>query len=136
MPDLTLDDALTLLAAAVTHARAEGIPIAAAVLDTGGMTIAAHRMDGCFPDGLALADKKAYGALNLRTATATAAEAFPAPVQQALTTAAPRVTFLPGGIPIHRGEALIGALGVTGGTGEQDVACCAAALNALPATTA
>jgi glc operon protein GlcG len=136
MGDLTLDQALTLLTAAVAHARAEGVPIAASVVDDGGLTIAVHRMDGCFPSGVRLAEKKAYGALNLRAPTHLAAEGFPEAVQRALVAAEPRVTFLHGGVPIVRGGAVVGALGVTGGTGEQDVACCEVALKALDAATA
>jgi uncharacterized protein GlcG (DUF336 family) len=131
MGELTLNQAVSMLNAAVAHARSEGVAMTASVLDAGGLTIAVHRMDGSFPSAVLLAEKKAYGALNLRAPTHLAAERFPEAVQRALVAAEPRVTFLHGGVPIVRDGALVGAFGVTGGTGEQDVACCEVALKAL-----
>jgi uncharacterized protein GlcG (DUF336 family) len=136
MDGLSLDQALTLLNAAVAHAGADGVASAATVVDAGGVPIAAQRMDGCFPSGILLAERKAYGALNFRHPTHVVAESFPEWVQRSLVAAEPRVTFLAGGVPIIRDGAVIGALGVTGGTGEQDVGACEAALKALEATLA
>ncbi|WP_431974778.1 LLM class flavin-dependent oxidoreductase [Micromonospora haikouensis] len=131
MPDISLDQALTLLRAVVDHAGKIGAVVAAEVVDASGTTVAAQRMDGCFPSAGVLARKKAYGALNFRLPTHVAVEAFPEPVRTALLAAEPGLTFLPGGVPVLREGVVVGALGVTGGAGEQDVACCDAALEAL-----
>jgi glc operon protein GlcG len=136
MADITLTEALAMLSAATEQAHAAGNPIAVAVLDRAGIEIAAQRMDGMFPSGGTLARKKAYGALNLGQPTHVAIEGYPAPVQAALIAAEPAVSFLPGGMPVLRDGAVVGAIGVTGGTGEQDVACCDAALKALDGAAA
>lgn len=135
MTELKLDHALAMLAAVVRQARADGAAVAATVLDAAGATVAAQRMDGIFPAAATLADRKAFGALNCRMTTRDASAAFPEPIRQALTAAEPRLGFLHGGVPIARDGAVIGALGVAGGSGEQDVACCEAALAALAALT-
>lgn len=131
MTDLKLDDALAMLAAVVRQARADGAVVSATVLDAAGATVAAQRMDGIFPAAATLADRKAFGALNCRMPTGEASEVFPEPIRQALSAAEPRISFLLGGVSIARDGAVIGALGVAGGSGEQDAACCEAALAAL-----
>ena len=51
------------------------------------------------------------------------------PTQIASFTTTPRVTLLPGGLPISVGGVLIGGIGVGGGTGDQDVLVAQAALS-------
>lgn len=131
MTELSLDHTLAMLAAVVRQARADGAVVAATVLDAAGATVAAQRMDGIFPAAATLADRKAFGALNCRMSTREASGVFPEPIRQALVAAEPRISFLHGGVPVLRDGAVVGALGVAGGTGEQDAACCEAAIAAL-----
>jgi uncharacterized protein GlcG (DUF336 family) len=127
----TLAQARAALDAAIETATSEGVAVAAVVVDGTGDVVALYRMAGTYPCSAELATKKAYGALNFRAPTHVAAGSFPPDVQLALIAAVPRVTFLQGGVPLSEGDTLIGAVGVSGGTGEQDLACCQAAVKAL-----
>lgn len=128
---MTLSDAIAMLDAAIARATAEGTVVAAVVLDGAGAVVALRRMDGALPSAVQLAEKKAYGAVNFRLPTQVAAESFPPHLQLTLLAAEPRVTFLHGGVPVSRDGRVVGAIGVAGGSGEQDVACCEAAVSAL-----
>ena len=55
------------------------------------------------------------------------------PVVMASILKAPNVTLLPGGIPLMSGETVIGAIGASGGSGEQDVEVSQAGVAALGA---
>jgi uncharacterized protein GlcG (DUF336 family) len=127
----TLAQARTALDAAIETAKSEGVDVAAVVVDGAGDVVALYRMAGTYPCSAELATKKAYGALNFRAPTHVAADSFPPHLQLALIAAEPRVTFLQGGVPLSDGSNILGAVGVSGGTGEQDLACCQAAVKAL-----
>ncbi len=98
-------------------------PLSAVVLDTGGHEIAFERQDGASPGRFAIAKAKAYGAVMLgMTGTAQMARAE----QQAYFMAAVNGLFdgkvipVPGGILIKENGVVIGALGVTGDTSDND----------------
>lgn len=124
--------ALRAIDAALTQAESLGIQICAAVVDSAGRSVAAARMPGAFLISNEIAHRKAYSA---------AAVGAPADVvDELLAGEAPRVregvlqagfTLIRGGLPLREGEVLIGAVGVSGGSEAQDVACAQAAAAAL-----
>lgn len=124
--------ALRVIAAAVAHAEKIGIRVCVAVLDSAGTLAGFVRMPGAFLVSGEIAMRKARGA---------AAIGVPADVvEQILTEEAPRVregllhagfNLIRGGVPLRDGEALIGAVGVSGGSEAQDVECAQAAAAAL-----
>jgi glc operon protein GlcG len=124
-PQIGLDLALRLLAAVRAEAVADGLAVAAAVADSGGHVIASVRMDGAALGAMKLAVDKAYTAVLWQTPTGVFMETTqPGGDDWGFNaTSDGRIVVYAGGLPIFDGDELCGALGVSGGTGEQDEAC-------------
>lgn len=124
--------ALRVLHGALDKAEALGIQVCVAVVDSAGRQVAFARMPGAFLISGDIAQNKARS---------TAAIGVPADlIEQALAQEAPRVregivlsglSLIRGGMPLHDGPALIGAVGVSGGSEAQDVDCALAGVAAL-----
>ncbi len=133
---MNLDLGIALMSAARAEAMSMGVPMAIAVVDTGGALVAFARMDGT-PFPLAeVAIGKAYTAAAFARPSAEVAEVFAGRVQFTTSISVAtdgRVMFSKGGAPVFADGALIGGMGASGGTGEQDLAVVEAALAAVPA---
>lgn len=127
-----IEPALRLLAEVRAEAARQGILVAAAVADRGGNAVASARMDGAALGAMALAVDKAYTAVLWEVPTGDfMSSTQPGGADWGFnTTTGGRVVVYAGGLPIFEGGDLLGALGVSGGTGEQDEACARAALAA------
>ncbi len=103
-----------------------------AVVDSGGNLKAFLRMDGAEQAGPTLAVDKAYTALAHRTPTHELAnQAAPGgPLFGLHAAAGGRYVIFGGGIPVAVGGRVVGAVGVSGATVEQDVACAQAGVEA------
>jgi uncharacterized protein GlcG (DUF336 family) len=119
---------------ALAHGRALGLPpLTVAVLDAGGCLVSFKREDGSSllrPD---IAQAKAYGALGMGTgsrAIAQRAAAAPAFVAAVNALAGGRLVPVPGGVLIRSAKAIIGAVGITGASSDQDEACAVAGIEA------
>jgi len=129
---ITLAGANALIAAAVAKAREIGVSMSIAVVDESGILKAFTRMDGAGPATADIVPRKAYTAAAFRTSTqALAQRSQDQPTQIASFTTTPRVTLLPGGLPISVGGVVIGGIGAGGGSGDQDVMVAEAALAAV-----
>jgi len=130
--EVSLVQALALLAAVREEAGRQGLAVAAAVADRGGHVIASARMDGSPLGAMVLALDKAYTAVLWQTPTGEFMESTqPGAADWGFTsTSGGRIVVYAGGLPLFAGDGLIGALGVSGGTGEQDEACAKAAIAA------
>ncbi|WP_419996501.1 GlcG/HbpS family heme-binding protein [Streptomyces boninensis] len=130
---LSTTDADTLVTAAHQAAAAAGVPVAVTVLDAGGHLLAFRRDDRAVLIAGETSTRKAYTALQLNAATADLVDLVkPDGPFHTLPTALDRpLLFIAGGIPIHRDGHLIGALGLGGGTPEQDHGFAKTALSAL-----
>lgn len=128
---LTLADTKTLLNAAEQFALDAGLKLTIVVLDTGGHLLGLYRMDGAYLSTHKVADAKAYTAVNFGQSTGVLAERFPAPSQAALGVIDHRLTFLKGGLPIQKEGKVVGAIGVSGATADQDEQCAQFALQTL-----
>lgn len=123
---LTLDQARAAIRGTFdAGAEASLKPLSAIVLDAGGHALAFERQDGSSPGKFAIAHGKAYGAVMLGMPGSAQMER--AESQHYFMTAmngafGGAVVPVPGGILIMDGETVIGALGVTGDTSENDVA--------------
>jgi uncharacterized protein GlcG (DUF336 family) len=127
--NVTLARACEIVDAAVAAAHALEVAVAAIVLDSGGHFVAGQRMDGAYFSTFQIAERKAFTAVNFRTPTEAMRERLPAVDYQVLiATTDPRLTFLPGGVPVVQDGEVIGALGVSGGSGAQDIEICQVAL--------
>jgi uncharacterized protein GlcG (DUF336 family) len=125
-----LDLAEAILAAARSAAAREGIPAALAVSDPGGHLIAFARMDGAPLGASELAIDKAHTAVLWEMRTGEFQQSTqPGGADWGLTASAGgRIVVYAGGVPVHVDGALVGAVGMSGGTGEQDEACVLEAL--------
>jgi uncharacterized protein GlcG (DUF336 family) len=130
---VTYELATRLVAAAVNAAEEMSIRIGVVVLDEGAETIATGKMDGAFRTTTSFATKKAFTALNFGVPSSVMVERIqPVERQAVIALADPRLTFIGGGVPIKDQDGIaIGAIGASGGTAEQDAACCEAALSVL-----
>ncbi|WP_440103033.1 GlcG/HbpS family heme-binding protein [Streptosporangium sp. H16] len=132
---MNLELALRMCEAAVRQAAREGALISVAVVDAGGHLVAFQRMDGARITGPVLAPGKAYTAVAHRMPTADLAPLV-LPGGELYGLAGDRYVCFGGGVPLgeagdERGvsvvSAVAGAVGVSGGTVSQDVACAEAA---------
>ena len=130
--EIGLERALALLAHVREAAAREDLAVSAAVCDRGGNPVAQARMDGAALGATALAVDKAYTAVLWQVPTGEFMQSTqPGGVDWGFnTTTGGRVVVYAGGLPIFAGGELVGGLGVSGGTGEQDEACARAALTA------
>lgn len=132
---LLLRSANKIIAEALAQAGRDRVPpLTVAVVDTSGHLIAAQRDDGASMFRFDVAFGKAWGAVAMGCSSATlAARAADNPnfFGALASTSRGRLLAQPGAVLIRSAEgALIGAVGASGGTGEQDAACCAAGVTA------
>ena len=139
MAGVSLTKARTIIRKAMDHGKANGLkPLSVVVLDDGGHVIAFERGDGASPGRFGIAHGKAYGAVMLGMAgKAQLARAE----QQAFFMAAVNGVFggqvvpVPGGVLIRDGRGrLMGAVGVTGDTSDNDADAALAGLAAAGLT--
>jgi uncharacterized protein GlcG (DUF336 family) len=135
MARLKLKHAETIIDAALTEGRKLKLaPLAIAVLDAGGHLIAFKREDGAGIVRFDIAYGKAWGALGMGYGTreiAARAEKFPAFITSLYAISQGRAVPSPGGALIldQDGE-VIGAVGVSGDTGDNDELCALAGVAA------
>lgn len=117
--------------AVVERARELGVRQAVAVLDANGLLMAFCRMEGAPLISREMAQNKALTALFGSSARDPFARSGGDPALLASSSQRRRITPIGGGLSIVAGEQRIGAIGVSGGTLEQDLACAQAGLTAL-----
>ncbi|WP_338113161.1 heme-binding protein [Paenibacillus artemisiicola] len=120
---LTLELAKRMLNEAERKAKELGILENIAIVDDGGNLLAFHRMDGARIGGIQIAVDKAWTALAMQTPTAALSEtAVPNGPQFGInTTNQGRIVILKGGVPLVKNGELLGAIGVSGSSGDNDV---------------
>lgn len=129
---ITAEAAHAAVAAAVAKARDLGVAINACVVDAGGHQIAFLRGDGAFLPSGKIARDKAYTAAGFGAPTGALYDALAreAPVLAGIS-AQPGVALFQGGLPIRANDELIGGIGVSGASAEQDEECAHAGLRAI-----
>ena len=135
---LTSDDALALCAAARTAAEDLGIPMSFAVMDPGGHLVALVRMDGAQWITATVAQGKAWTAAAYGTPSAAQKDkmaSLPNFASALTTMTGGAYTPQTGAVPVYRDGVLLGAIGASGGTGDQDEAVCTTAVTATGAGT-
>jgi uncharacterized protein GlcG (DUF336 family) len=134
---LTLEDALVLLEAAEAEAERIGVAETICIADDGAHPIALHRMTGARLTGVEIAIAKAFTAAGHQRDTHKFNEppngpALPGNEAFGINQMHPgKFAIFVGGFPIVYQGQVIGAVGVSGGNGEQDKAVGAAALKAF-----
>jgi uncharacterized protein GlcG (DUF336 family) len=132
---ISQDATHTVIVAAQAHARDQGLKVTVAVVDIGGLLMGLDRMDGAPPLSAQIAEAKAQGAAVWHRDGHVLAEVNEQ--RPGFVTAVSQMTRLPliagaGSLVIRDGEgAVLGAVGVSGGTPDEDRACAEAGLGAL-----
>ncbi len=119
---ITLDQARQVIAAAEKKAGEIGQPMNVAVVDEGGNLLAFARMENAWRGSIDIAINKAFTSRAFDIATIDLADNAQ-PGQQFYgihVSNGGRIMIFAGGIPLKRGGAVIGAVGVSGGSKEQD----------------
>ncbi len=120
---ITLDEALRVIMAARKKAEEIGVMQNIAVVDEGGNLTAFARMDGAWRGSIDIAINKAYTARAFDMSSADLGK-ISQPGEMCFGIHASndlRVIIFGGGIPLQRGGKITGAIGVSGGTVDQDV---------------
>jgi uncharacterized protein GlcG (DUF336 family) len=132
---LTQETTRTVIAAAQAHARELGLRVTVAVVDAGGLLTGLERMDGAPPLSAQIAEAKAQGAAVWHRDGHALGEV--AQDRPAFVAAVSQMTRLPliagaGSLVIRDGDGVVlGAVGVSGGTPDEDRACAQAGLAVL-----
>ncbi|TDU25546.1 uncharacterized protein GlcG (DUF336 family) [Panacagrimonas perspica] len=119
---VTLKDARNIFAAAEKRAAEIGQPMNIAVVDSGGNLVAHERMDGAWIGSVDISINKAFTARAFNIATKDLADNSQ-PGQQFFGIHGSnhgRIMIFAGGIPLKKNGHVVGAVGVSGGSGEQD----------------
>jgi uncharacterized protein GlcG (DUF336 family) len=130
---LTLERAREVIAAARAEAARAGFkPLTVVVLDAGGHVIAVEREDGSSNSRFEIAFGKAHGALALgmgSRALMARAEQQPYFIAAATSAVGGALIPVPGGVLVRDADLLIGAVGVSGDTSDNDEAAAIAGIN-------
>ena len=130
---VSLDDAQRIIAAGQAKATEIESPSNIAVVDAGGNLVAHVRMDGAWIASIDISINKAFTARALDVSTEDLA-ANAGPGEQFYGRHASNgghIMIFTGGVPLRHNGQVVGAVGVSGGTGEQDKTVAEAAVAAL-----
>jgi uncharacterized protein GlcG (DUF336 family) len=132
MADITLQQAQFVLEAALKKAAESGTLMDIAIVDAGGNLKAFARMDGAWLGSIDIAVKKARTArmFNMNTGEIGKLSQPGGPLYNIEVSNGGLITF-PGGIPLQSDGEVIGAIGVSGSTVEDDHAVAAAGAHAI-----
>ncbi|MBI5014432.1 MAG: heme-binding protein [Deltaproteobacteria bacterium] len=130
---LSLTQAKAMIEASEKKATEIKKPMNIAVVDEGGNLLAFARMDNSILVSIQISIDKAWtaAALKLPTAALTPLSQPGQPLFGIHTTNQGRVVIFGGGLPIQMGEQVVGGLGVSGGSVEQDMQVAEAGLAAF-----
>ena len=136
MATISLRRARTIIRKTLEQGQQMGLkPLSVVVLDDGGHVIAFERSDGASPGRFAIAQGKAYGAVMLGmagTAQMQRAEAQAYFIAAAGAALGGQMVPVPGGILVRDAKGrVLGAVGVTGDTSDNDAAAGRAGIEAV-----
>ncbi|WP_156257010.1 GlcG/HbpS family heme-binding protein [Sandarakinorhabdus oryzae] len=135
-PTLTLAAARIVTDAAQAEADKRGLKVTIVVVDPAGVPIALRRMDDAPPAGPDIATGKAQTAARFGSPTALYEQRLQKEGQLRYLTFPGAMVASEGGIPLKRDGKTIGAVGVSGGTSQEDGLIAAAGVAALEAALA
>jgi uncharacterized protein GlcG (DUF336 family) len=132
-PTITYEAACQVLDAAARHARSLGVAVCIAVADRAGHLVTFARLDGAPLLSAQIAQDKAYSVAafgGLATHEWWNMIQDEPPVLHGILKT-DRLVVFGGGVPVHADGALIGAVGVSGGSAQQDQAVAEAGARAV-----
>jgi uncharacterized protein GlcG (DUF336 family) len=130
---LKLAEVQKVIVAATQEAQSQGQPMNIAVVDGGGNLVAFVRMDGAWLGSIDISMKKAWTSRAFDIETKTLGKlAQPGEDFYGIHVSnGGKVMIFAGGVPLKRNGEVIGAIGVSGGSGKQDQAVAEAGAKAL-----
>src|SRR5258706_15167564 len=130
---MRLEDARRVIAAAEKKAAEIGQPMNIAVADEGGNLVAHVRMDNAWIGSIDIAQKKAFTsrAFDISTKDLAAHSQSGGQFFGIHASNNGKVMIFAGGIPLKKERREVGAIGITGGSGEQDNAVAEAGAEAF-----
>lgn len=133
MGEMTTDLARRAIDLAVAKARETGVPISVAVVDGGRNLTGFLRMDGALLGTIQVAQGKAYTArtVNMETEVLGPLVQPGGPLYGMDAAHNPPLLVFGGGIPIRVGGEIVGAVGISGGTVDQDISIAKAVIEGL-----
>ena len=122
MPSVNLEDARRVIAAAEKRADEIGQPMNIAVVCSGGHLLSFARMPGAWMGSVDISINKAFTsrAFDIDTKSLSKFAQPGADFYGIHVSNHGRIMIFAGGIPLKRGDQVIGAIGVSGGSGKQD----------------
>jgi glc operon protein GlcG len=131
---ITADRATRIVNAVLAEARKHpSWQFAISVVDPSGDLVYFYRMDGAQLGSIRISEGKARTAARFRRESRAFYNAFETG-HQYVATLDPTLVASPGGFPLVENGKLIGAVGCSGGTGDQDATVCKAGADALAST--
>jgi len=125
------DQAHKAVAAALAEAKKQGLPMAVAVVDTAGQLVAFERMDNTQTASIAVAQDKAVSAAMYRRPTKVFQDVLAAGGVGLRVLTLRNANAVEGGLPIVVDGKIIGAIGASGGSADQDGVIAKAGLDGL-----
>jgi glc operon protein GlcG len=119
---LTLIEAHRMVQAAIAKAEELQVKLSVAVCDTGGNLIAFSRMDNAIVVSAVVAQGKAAASAGFGRASG-ALQADSPVIQAVIATMGGRMLPARGAVPVYKSGVLVGAIGASGATAEQDEQC-------------
>jgi len=130
-PNVTHEQARKVLAAAIADARRQNLPMAVAIVDTAGHLVAFERMDNTQSASIAVAQDKALSAAMYRRPTKIFQDLIAGGGVGLRVLSLRGANAVEGGVPLAVDGKIVGAVGVSGGSSEQDGVVAKAGLDAL-----
>ncbi|WP_418284385.1 GlcG/HbpS family heme-binding protein [Halorubrum sp. DTA46] len=123
MTHVTLDVAKEVIAAAEEEAAGIDVPMCIAVMDEGANLVGFHRMDGALLGSVDIAQNKAYSSVSLKLDTETINEESQpgASLYGIGNTNGGRIVTFGGGFPLADDGTVVGGVGVSGGSVDEDM---------------
>ncbi len=129
--NINLEQARKALQAALAEARKQNLPMAVAVVDTAGQLVAYERMDNTQTGSIATSQAKGVSAAMYRRPTKAFQDVLAAGGAGLRILTLPNANAVEGGVPLTIDGKIIGAIGVSGGTSDQDGVVAKAGVDAL-----
>ena len=119
-PNITAEQARKAMAAAEAEARGKGWPMAIAIVDTAGQLVMFQRFDNTQTGSIMVAQDKAVSAAMFRRPTKAFQDGVAGGGAGLRLIGLRNASLLEGGLPIYIDGKIVGGIGVSGGSAEQD----------------
>jgi len=129
---IQLNTAKRAVAAAISEAARNGWTMAVAIVDPAGDLVCFEKMDETQTGSVTVSQSKARSAARFKRPTKAFQDALTATPDGLRILGIEGAVPVEGGLPIVVDGKIVGAIGVSGGTSQQDGQCAKAAVDALP----